>query len=122
MRMSGGVTDGNVNAEQGDNLFELSGGTIWGNIDLGNGNNTINVTGGSIGNGILTGTGPDRFTWSNAETIAGAIDLGTNNDVATLRNLVSSILLTAPSAQWIGSRYRKLRRHKRVAASPNVSR
>ncbi len=92
MRMSGGIIDGSVNAEQGDDLFELSGGIIGGSVDLGNGDNTITVTGGSIGNGIVTGTGIDRFTWSNAGTIAGAINLGTGNDIATLRNLTSAIL------------------------------
>ena len=45
-----------------------------------------------MGNGIVTGTGIDRFTWSDAGTIAGAINLGIGNDIAKPRNLTSAIL------------------------------
>ena len=92
MRMSGGTVDGDVSAEQGNDLFELSGGSIGGKLDLGSGNNTINLTGGAIGNGIVTLTGTDRLAWSDAGTIAGAINLGDGNDIATLRNLTSAIM------------------------------
>jgi autotransporter family porin len=93
MRMSGGTIDGNVNADQDNDLLELSGtGMIGGRVDFGNGNNTISVTGGSIGNGIITGVGVDTFNWSNAGTIASAINLGRGDDVATLTNLTSAIM------------------------------
>ncbi|WP_456636736.1 autotransporter family protein [Bradyrhizobium sp. USDA 10063] len=91
MRMSGGTIDGNVNAEQGNDLLELSGGVIGGNVDFGNGNNIGTITGGQIVGSFITGNGADQFTWSGGNI--GGLNLGSNNDVATFRNLTPANLV-----------------------------
>lgn len=85
--MSGGVIDRNLVTGFDDDTIIVSGGTIGGNISTSGGNDSVTVTGGSIGGDVLMSFGQDTFTWSNGGIIYGTIDLGGDNDTATLSNL-----------------------------------
>jgi len=84
--MSGGIIDGNLVTGFGNDTFILSSGTIGGNISLSGGADSATVTGGTIGGNVLMSVGADTFTWAGG-IIYGAIDLGGDNDTATLRDL-----------------------------------
>lgn len=105
--MTGGRI-GRVNMLLDDNLFDMSGGTIdnnlvagfgndtiilsGGNISVSGGTDSVTVTGGSVGGNVLMSFGTDTFTWDSGGTIDGSVDLGADNDTATLRNLTSANL------------------------------
>lgn len=90
--MSGGVIDNNLAAGFGNDTIILSGGRIGGNISVSGGTDRVTVTGGSVGGNVLMSFGTDRFTWDGGGTIDGSIDLGGDNDTATLRNLTGANL------------------------------
>ncbi len=85
--MSGGIIDRNLVTGFDQDTVIISGGTIGGNISVSGGNDSVTVTGGSIGGDVLLSFGEDTFTWSNGGIIYGTIDLGGDNDTATLSNL-----------------------------------
>ncbi|WP_065373442.1 autotransporter outer membrane beta-barrel domain-containing protein [Ensifer adhaerens] len=90
--MSGGTIDNNLVAGFGNDTIILSGGMIGGNISVSGGTDSVTVTGGSVGGNVLMSFGTDTFTWDSGGTIDGSVDLGADNDTATLRNLTSANL------------------------------
>lgn len=88
--MSGGVIDRNLVAGFGNDTIILSNGTIGGNISVSGGTDSVTVTGGSVGGNVLLSFGTDTFSWDSGGIIYGAIDLGGDNDVATLTNLTAA--------------------------------
>ncbi|MGI6851191.1 autotransporter outer membrane beta-barrel domain-containing protein [Mesorhizobium sp. 1B3] len=85
--MSGGTIDRNLVAGFGNDTIILSGGTIGGNISVSAGTDSVTITGGSVAGDVLMSTGADTFTWDGGGTVAGTVDLGQDDDTATLRNL-----------------------------------
>ena len=82
--MSGGMIDRNLVAGFGNDTIILSNGTIGGNISVSGGTDSVTVTGGSVGGSVLTSFGADTFTWDGGGIIYGAVDLGGDDDTATL--------------------------------------
>lgn len=85
--MSGGVIDRNLVTGFDQDTVIVSGGTIGGNISVSGGNDSVTVTGGSIGGDVLLSFGEDTFNWNGGGIIYGTIELGGDNDTATLSNL-----------------------------------
>jgi autotransporter family porin len=85
--MSGGTIDKNLVTGFGDDTIILSAGTIGGNISVSGGTDSVTVTGGVVGGSVLMSVGTDSFDWDGGGIIYGAIDLGGDNDIATLSNL-----------------------------------
>lgn len=92
LRMSGGMIDLDVLAQQHNDTLVLSGGMIGGTVNFRNGDNSFTVTGGSIVGNVQSGTGTDRLTWDGGGTIGGSVTLGDGNDSANFRNLTDSII------------------------------
>jgi autotransporter-associated beta strand protein len=90
--MSGGTIDKNLVTGFGDDTIILSGGTIGGNISVSGGTDSVTVTGGTVGGEVRMSAGNDRFVWDGGGIIYGAIDMGTDNDTALLRNLTDANL------------------------------
>ena len=88
--MSGGTIDRNLVTGFGNDTIILSNGTIGGNISVSGGTDSVTVTGGSVGGNVLMSFGADTFTWDGGGIIFGAVDLGGDNDTATLRNLTNA--------------------------------
>ncbi|MGH6760312.1 MAG: autotransporter outer membrane beta-barrel domain-containing protein [Phyllobacterium sp.] len=88
--MSGGTIDRNLVAGFGNDTIILSGGTIGGNISVSGGTDSVTVTGGSVGGNVLLSTDEDTFTWDGGGIVYGEIDLGSDNDTATLKNLTNA--------------------------------
>lgn len=88
--MSGGTIDRNLVTGFGNDTIILSGGTIGGNISVSGGTDSVTVTGGTVGGNVMLSFGNDRFDWNGGGIIYGAIDLGGDNDTATLTNLTNS--------------------------------
>ncbi|WP_425960457.1 autotransporter outer membrane beta-barrel domain-containing protein [Rhizobium nepotum] len=88
--MSGGIIDKNLVTGFGNDTIILSVGTIGGNISVSGGTDSVTVTGGVIGGNVLMSFGNDRFDWNGGGIIYGAIDLGGDNDTATLTNLANA--------------------------------
>jgi hypothetical protein len=80
--MSGGTIDKNLVTGFGNDTIILSDGTIGGNISVSGGTDSVTVTGGTVGGSVLLSVGTDTFTW--------AIDLGGDDDTATISNLSNS--------------------------------
>jgi outer membrane autotransporter protein len=85
--MSGGTIDKNLITGFGNDTIIVSGGTIGGNISVSGGADSVTVTGGTIGGSVLLSVGTDIFVWDGGGIIYGAIDLGVDNDTATLSHL-----------------------------------
>ena len=85
--MSGGTIDKNLVTGFGNDTIILSAGTIGGNISVSGGTDSVTVTGGSVGGSVLLSLGTDTFDWDGGGIIYGAVDLGGDNDIATLSNL-----------------------------------
>lgn len=88
--MSGGIIDRNLVTGFGNDTIILSGGTIGGNISVSGGTDSVTVTGGVVGGSVLLSFGNDRFNWNGGGIIYGAIDLGADDDTATLTNLANA--------------------------------
>ena len=88
--MSGGTIDRNLVAGFGNDTIILSEGTIGGNVSVSGGTDSVTVTGGTIGGNVLMSFGTDEFTWDGGGVIYGAIDLGGDDDTATLKDLTNS--------------------------------
>ncbi|CAD0217047.1 autotransporter domain-containing protein (plasmid) [Agrobacterium fabrum] len=88
--MSGGIIDRNLVTGFGNDTIILSGGTIGGNISVSGGTDSVTVTGGVVGGSVLLSFGNDRFNWNGSGIIYGAIDLGADDDTATLTNLANA--------------------------------
>ncbi|NGO55390.1 autotransporter outer membrane beta-barrel domain-containing protein [Allomesorhizobium camelthorni] len=88
--MSGGTIDRNLVAGFGNDTIILSNGTIGGNISVSGGTDSVTVTGGSVGGSVLTSFGTDTFTWDGGGIIYGSVDLGGDDDIATLANLTNA--------------------------------
>ncbi|NTF89377.1 autotransporter outer membrane beta-barrel domain-containing protein [Agrobacterium rhizogenes] len=88
--MSGGTIDRNLVTGFGNDTVILSGGAIGGNVSVSGGADSVTVTGGSVGGNVTMSFGTDTFTWDGGGIIYGAVDLGGDNDTATLRNLTNS--------------------------------
>ena len=85
--MSGGTIDGNLVAGFGNDTIILSDGLIGGNISVSGGTDKVTVTGGAVGGNVLMSFGADTFLWQDGGIVYGTVDLGGDNDTATLRNL-----------------------------------
>jgi outer membrane autotransporter protein len=85
--MSGGTIDRNLVTGFGNDTIILSNGTIGGNVSVSGGTDSVTVTGGSVGGNITLSFGNDTFAWNGGGIIYGAVDLGGDNDTATLTNL-----------------------------------
>ena len=92
--MSGGTIDGNLVTGFGNDTIILSDGLIGGNISVSGGTDRVTVTGGAVGGNVLMSFGADTFTWDGGGKILGAVDLGPDNDTATLRNLDAASLVS----------------------------
>lgn len=88
--MSGGVIDRNLVAGFGNDTIILSNGTIGGNISVSGGTDSVTITGGSVGGNVLLSFGTDTFNWDSGGIVYGAIDLGGDNDIASLTNLTGA--------------------------------
>ncbi|MFC5585762.1 autotransporter outer membrane beta-barrel domain-containing protein [Nitratireductor kimnyeongensis] len=85
--MSGGTIDGNLVAGFGHDTIILSGGSIGGNISVSGGTDRVTITGGSVGGDIRLSVGSDTLLWDGGGSIGGDVDMGGDDDTATLRNL-----------------------------------
>jgi autotransporter family porin len=94
--MSGGTIDGNLIAGFGDDTILLSDGYIGGNISVSGGNDVVSVSGGVVRGEVRVSFGDDVFNWDGGGIIYGAIELGGDNDSATLRDLNASHLGAMP--------------------------
>jgi len=95
--MSGGTVDGNVIAGFDNDTIIISGSAdVGGNISVSGGGDSVTITGGTVRGQVLTSTGNDRFTWDGGGTVHGVIDLGPDDDVATLGNLDQDNLGAVP--------------------------
>jgi autotransporter family porin len=90
--MSGGTIDRNLVTGFGDDTIILSNGTIGGSISVSGGSDNVTVTGGSVGGSVLMSFGTDTFSWDSGGIIYGTVDLGGDNDTATLKNLTNAHL------------------------------
>ena len=109
--MTGGRI-GRVDMKLDNNLFDMSGGTIERNLVTGFGNDTIilsnrldrrqyqrqrgtdkvTISGGTLVGNALMSFGADTFVWHDGGTVDGTVDLGPDNDIATLTNLTPANL------------------------------
>lgn len=94
--MSGGAIDKNLVAGFGNDTIILSAGTIGGNISVSGGSDSVTVTGGTVGGEVRLSAGEDDFTWDGGGIIYGRIDLGGDNDTASLANLTSANIGATP--------------------------
>lgn len=90
--MSGGTIDGNLVTGFGNDTIILSGGTIGGNISTSGGTDTFTITGGELLGNLLASVGNDVLTWQGGGVIHGTVDMGGDNDQATLSGLDASVL------------------------------
>ncbi len=88
--MSGGTIDRNLVAGFGDDTIILSDGMIGGNISVSGGTDSVSITGGTVAGDVLMSFGEDQFNWDGGGIVYGAIDLGGDNDIATLANLTDA--------------------------------
>jgi type V secretory pathway adhesin AidA len=88
--MSGGIIDGNLVTGFGSDRIILSNGTIGGNISVSGGVDEVTVTGGSVGGSVLMSFGADSFIWDGGGIIYGAVDLGGDDDTASLTDLTNA--------------------------------
>jgi type V secretory pathway adhesin AidA len=88
--MSGGVIDRNLVTGFGNDTIILSNGAIGGSISVSGGADRVTVTGGSVGGDVRMSFGTDAFTWTGGGVLYGAIDLGGDNDTASLNNLTNA--------------------------------
>ena len=93
--MSGGQIDGNLVAGFGNDTVSISGGSIGGNVSVSGGTDRLTITGGLISGEVRLSTGNDVVLWENDGEVLGLIDLGPNDDEATLRNLSAQLSATA---------------------------
>ena len=94
--MSGGVIDKNLVTGFGNDTIILSSGTIGGNISVSGGTDSVTVTGGTVGGEVRMSVGNDTFVWDGGGIIYGPIDLGGDDDTATLRNLTNANMGATP--------------------------
>ena len=101
--MTGGTIDGNLVTGFGNDTIDLSGGQIGGNISVSGGTDRVTVTGGQVNGEVRMSTGNDTFLWQDNGVVLGLIDLGADDDNATLRNLASQIETTAGFKGGLGN-------------------
>ena len=94
--MSGGIIDRNLVAGFGNDTIILSGGTIGGNISVSGGTDSVTVTGGSVGGDIRMSFGTDTFIWDGGGIIYGIVNLGEDDDTASLTNLTNANIGATP--------------------------
>lgn len=94
--MSGGTIDRNLVTGFGNDTIILSGGTIGGNISVSGGTDSVTVTGGTVGGQIRMSAGTDTFIWDGGGIIYGLIDLGDDDDTASLANLSDANIGATP--------------------------
>ena len=95
--MSGGTVDRNLVTGFGNDTVLLSGGTIGGNVSVSGGADEMTVTGGVVGGEIRMSFGADTFTWDGGGILYGLVDLGGDDDAATLRNLADANIGATPA-------------------------
>ena len=88
--MSGGTIDRNLVTGFGNDTIIISNGMIGGNISVSGGTDSVTITGGTIVGDILMSFGEDQFNWDSGGIVYGNIDLGGDNDLATLSNLTDA--------------------------------
>jgi type V secretory pathway adhesin AidA len=101
--MTGGQIDGNLVTGFGNDTISISAGSIGGNISVSGGTDSVTITGGQVNGEVRMSTGNDTFLWANDGIVRGLIDLGPDNDTATLRNLASQISNTAGFSGGLGT-------------------
>ena len=94
--MSGGTIDRNLVTGFGNDTIILSNGTIGGNISVSGGTDSVTVTGGTVGGEVRMSAGEDIFTWDGGGIIYGLVDLGGDDDTATLANLTDANIGATP--------------------------
>ena len=82
-------------AFDGSNQFFMLDGTINNQVLQGSGNDMATILGGTITQQVSTGAGNDQLLWSGGSI--GAHTMGSGADIATLRNLTSTISRALPS-------------------------
>ncbi|KAB2722391.1 autotransporter outer membrane beta-barrel domain-containing protein [Brucella intermedia] len=88
--MSGGTIDRNLVTGFGNDTIIISNGMIGGNISVSGGTDSVTITGGTVAGDILMSFGEDQFNWNGGGIVYGNIDLGGDNDIATLSNLTDA--------------------------------
>lgn len=101
--MTGGQIDGNLVTGFGNDTISISAGSIGGNISVSGGTDSVSITGGQVNGEVRMSTGNDTFLWADDGIVLGLIDLGPDNDTATLRNLTSQIADTAGFSGGLGT-------------------
>lgn len=101
--MSGGQIDGNLVAGFGNDTFSISGGSIGGNISVSGGTDSVTITGGQVSGEIRMSFGNDSFVWADSGNVLGLIDMGPDDDIATLRNLSTPLSDTAGFQGGLGN-------------------
>jgi type V secretory pathway adhesin AidA len=94
--MSGGVIDKNLVTGFGNDTIILSNGTIGGNISVSGGTDSVTVTGGTVGGEVRMSVGNDSFTWNGGGILYGLVDLGGDDDTASLTNLTDANIGATP--------------------------
>ena len=85
-----GTLNGDSTMGDGDNTFLMQGGRLNGNVIQGSGTDSVVISGGEITGAARTGAGNDTVLWSGG--LVGSIDMGTDNDRATLQGLTTTNL------------------------------
>ncbi|AYG45147.1 autotransporter outer membrane beta-barrel domain-containing protein [Pseudomonas sp. Leaf58] len=80
------VVIGNVVSGFGNDIFFILGGTIGGNLSTSGGMDIIWINDGTLIGSVLASAGKDVFKWSGG-SIGGRVDLGNDNDTATVSTL-----------------------------------
>ena len=95
--MSGGTVDGNVvTGFDTDTIIISNDAYIGGNISVSGGADSVTITGGTVRGQVLLSTGNDTFNWNGGGIVYGAIDMGPDDDLATLGNLNQANLGAVP--------------------------
>ncbi|MFD1792117.1 autotransporter outer membrane beta-barrel domain-containing protein [Ochrobactrum teleogrylli] len=88
--MSGGTIDRNLVTGFGNDTIIISSGMIGGSISVSGGTDSVTITGGTVAGDIMLSFGTDTFSWNGGGILYGNVDLGADDDVATLTNLTDA--------------------------------
>ena len=88
--VNNGTLNGDSNMGEGNNNFLMQSGRLNGNVIQGGGSDSVTISDGEITGAARTGAGNDTLLWTGG--LVGSIDMGTDNDRATLQGLTTTNL------------------------------
>ena len=88
--VNNGTLNGDSTMGEGNNSFLMQSGRLNGNVIQGGGSNSVTISDGEITGAARTGAGNDTLLWTGG--LVGSIDMGTDNDRATLQGLTTTSL------------------------------